>query len=166
MFALTIILVFASWHDIRFRRIPNYLTYSGLVIVFAFAIQTDYLPFPGVTTDSNEYLVSQTALGCIGLTIPLLLLHSCGGIGGGDVKLGACIGAFAGLENGITILITGHILAGTVALLFGVFGFVACHSTHVEDLSGVKTQFSSFCSTGMPMACFYLIGTLVAGSSL
>jgi len=193
MVTLIILLIFASWHDIRQRRIPNYVTYSGLVIVFACAIHTDYLAFPGgiaestrknslivdqanaadgfVSVKSNEILnhkassvsdwaISQTAVGCLGLTIPLLLLYCCGGIGGGDVKLGACIGAFVGLESGFSILFLGHVFAGTIAFLFLAFGFLTNRFVDSRRHSSFESQDRSLNSRGVPMACFYLVGAL------
>lgn len=98
-----------------------------------------------------EQSTASAFAGGMAVAIPLLLLFTCGGIGGGDVKLGACIGALTGVKAGLSILFFGHLMAGAFALLW---------------MLGNKQ--SSVSSRGIPMAVFYSLGTLfvVTGASL
>lgn len=173
---LFVVLLLASVSDIRFRSIPNQVTYLGLLMAFSFALHADWMEVcqntkqptetnsifveqvennAETTASSNEFSLRPTlssadaAAGCLVLTIPLLLLYVCGSIGGGDVKLGACIGAFTGIEAGLSILFFGQVLAGFFALF--------CI---------VKNRQSFENSRGIPMAVFYSLGTLIFASGV
>ena len=170
------VLILASASDIRHRTIPNYLTYSGLVLAFMVAVHADWTEIRehifdtigsgGLISERVEITrelslakieipppsaanTAQACAGCLAITIPLLLLFNFGGIGGGDVKLGACIGAFTGMNTGLSILFFGHCLAGAFALL--------CIFRTKQVLAS---------STGIPMAVFYLLGTLFVTSGV
>jgi Flp pilus assembly protein protease CpaA len=194
---LFVVLATASISDMRRRTIPNYLTYGGLVWVFAVALHGDFRDNPyrdvesvvsdesfgrlnsetdftspgtlqAISTSNPNSLPEQSAFeneiaetfkqttasaftGCLALATPLLLLFAFDRVGGGDVKLGACIGAFTGFEAGLSILFFGHMMAGAFALLY-MF----------------RNRQSTADSRGIPMAVFYSMGTLlvVAGVSL
>jgi prepilin peptidase CpaA len=97
-------LLCASVYDLRWRRIPNAI--SGLVFVSGL----------GVTT----YLHGMLALGS-GLAASLVLLAllfpawRSGGIGGGDVKLAAAVGAWVGLAHFIWFVLASALAGGVVA---------------------------------------------------
>ena len=170
------VLLLASVTYVRNRKIPNWLTYGGLLLAFLLAVHADWAVFEKnlMNTIKNSFggdslLVEQfeamndpeavaivtpvnttkAICGCVALAIPLLLLFTCGGVGGGDVKLGACIGAFAGLESGLSIIFFGHLLAGLFALL--------CI---------IRNRRSAGSATGIPMAVFYSLGTLAVTSGV
>ena len=171
-----LVLSVAAYTDIRHRRIPNQLTYGGIVIAICIAVTADWQamivepkPFQTVTTVTRPFLPEMESyqttfenesvpterlatyrsfsgvLGCLAI---LLLAYVAGGLGGGDVKLGAFLGAATGFEVGISILCIGHLLAGTFGFLF--FLGRSCR----------KDQ-STMPGKGIPMALFYFTGALV-----
>jgi prepilin peptidase CpaA len=112
VFSLTIglllsLLVVAAWHDIRSRRIPNALVFSGAV---AGILLNTLLPQQMGGLGVFDSLAG-LGLGLV-LLLPLYLLRA---MGAGDVKLMAMTGAFLG-ANGVTgafmcVLLAGGLLA-------------------------------------------------------
>jgi len=139
----------AAINDIRFRRIPNWLTLTGLVL--------------GVGT--NVFLFEWAGLreSLMGLAVafivyfPLYLLR---GMGAGDVKLMAAIGCIVGWKNWIGIFFLTAILGGLAAvavllarrrlahslvnvggLIGGLVAFRAPYARHEElDLASPKSM--------------------------
>jgi len=110
-------LLCASVYDLRWRRIPNAI--SGLVFVSGL----------GVTT----YLHGMLALGS-GLAASLVLLAllfpawRSGGIGGGDVKLAAAVGAWVGLAHLISFALASALAGGVVAAVVYLFASPAARA--------------------------------------
>ena len=96
--------------DLRSARIPNWLTYGGLL--GALAARFTLLGFSGV----EGGLVGLFAAG-----IPFFVLFSIGAIGGGDVKLMACVGAWAGGGQILPVLTAAAIAGGLLALFYVLF---------------------------------------------
>ena len=115
------LLLVASVTDIRQGRIFNWITYPGLIAG---------LLFGAIHLSEAGRLEFDTA----GLTESLLGIAGCGGImlacfllsdmGGGDVKLLATVGAFLGLQHGLTALLWTIVVggAGGLALLIWQVG--------------------------------------------
>ena len=105
-FLLSLLLA-AAWHDIRTRRIPNALVFSGAVLGLllntALPPEIGGLGLPGS--------LAGLGVGFI-LLLPLYLLRA---MGAGDVKLMAMTGAFLGVHDVIAaflcILLAGGVLA-------------------------------------------------------
>ena len=93
-------------HDLSSRRIPNYLTFGSAALALVYALATT--GWSGVGIGLGGW-----ALG-VALFIPFFLLR---GMGAGDVKLAALIGATFGLERFLAPLMVGVILGGAVALV-------------------------------------------------
>ena len=89
---LLLISLVGSVYDLRFRKIPNWLTFGSFVFALIFSFFK--LGLGGVTNCVLGFLV-----GILLLLIPYLL----GGMGAGDVKLLGAIGAFAGFKSVILI---------------------------------------------------------------
>ena len=96
--------------DIRGGRIPNGLTYGGLLA--ALAAQFLMLGWPGL----KGGLIGALAGGGI-----FYLLFLVGGMGGGDVKLMAAVGAWAGTAQTVVVLIAAAIAGGILAVGLMVF---------------------------------------------
>jgi len=95
----------ALYSDVTQGRIPNALTYPAILVGFALAMGTGGLP-----------LVLSSLQGfALGFTI-LFLGMMFGGIGGGDVKLAAALGALTGLQTTILGLLYMGLLSGAMAL--------------------------------------------------
>jgi prepilin peptidase CpaA len=102
--------VIAGWTDWRSRRIPNWLTvpgfFAGLVVNTALAGKSGLI----------SALVG--ALVGLGLLLPFVLLRS---LGAGDWKLAGALGAFAGRELLIDLLIGSVFVAGLMAVALIIY---------------------------------------------
>jgi len=105
MFALLALVVAAALYDFRFRRIPNWLNLSGLVL--GLGINTLLFAEHGLMAASLGTLLP------LALYVPLYLLRA---MGAGDVKLMAAVGAIAGPRNWIEILVCTAFAGGVLAL--------------------------------------------------
>ncbi|MBA3765571.1 MAG: prepilin peptidase [Acidobacteria bacterium] len=96
--------IIIAYYDVRYRRIPNAFVLAtltgGLAINFIFA------GLGGVLTSLG---------GCALAFFPLFILHIFGGMGAGDVKLFAAIGAVVGtslvLPTLLIVVLTGGMIA-------------------------------------------------------
>jgi prepilin peptidase CpaA len=94
----------AAVTDVRGSRIPNWLTYTGLLLALAARAAFGW---PALKD------------GLLGMFIGgglFLVLFVVGGMGGGDVKLMAAVGAWAGQSNVAVIMIATAISGGFLAL--------------------------------------------------
>ena len=90
--------------DVTTRRIPNVLTVSGMILGITINAATS--GFSGLTAATGGLLLAVALL-----TIPFAL----GGIGGGDVKMMAAVGALVGPNALLASLLAGMLLGGLVA---------------------------------------------------
>lgn len=109
------LLVVAAVTDLRWHRVYNWITYPGMLIaVAANAVAT----FAG-----NESWglvgVGDSITGLLGCGFLMLVCYVFfpGGVGGGDVKLIAMIGAFLGPYRGFEAALWTFVLGGCVALV-------------------------------------------------
>nr|WP_281722351.1 prepilin peptidase [Nitrosomonas nitrosa] len=114
---LLILLLLASWQDIRHYRIPNILVFLGAAIGILF---NTLIP------QEMGSIGIATSLGGLGVgLVTLLPLYMLRAMGAGDIKLMAMVGAFVGppsiLMITVYVLLAGGILALSVALLRGKF---------------------------------------------
>ena len=99
-----------GWTDLRSRRIPNWLTVPGLVL--------------GLTLNGifgGWYGFRAALLGVLvgfGLLLPFWLLR---GLGTGDLKFAAALGAFTGPGRLVDVLIGSVFVAGAMALVLVVY---------------------------------------------
>jgi prepilin peptidase CpaA len=104
LLALLALVGIAVVTDLRERRIPNWLTGSGVLIGLTLAaIETGGFPtaaLVGVVT-------------ALAIAFPLFAL---GGVGAGDVKLLAAVGAFVGPGGLLPVIIYGGLAGGVLAL--------------------------------------------------
>lgn len=101
---VTVMVLALAW-DVKERRIPNWLTGSGLLLgILLGAVRVGGIP-------TEALLGAGTGLA---VTVPFFLL---GGIGGGDAKLIAVAGAFLGTSQLLTALVATAIIGGGMALL-------------------------------------------------
>jgi len=109
---LLVLGVVGSAWDLRTRRIPNWLTFGGSAAALGFHLVTGGLPGAG-------FSLGGWVVGCA-LFLPFFAL---GGMGAGDVKLLAAMGAWIGPVGAFWAwafaAIAGGVLAVVVALLRG-----------------------------------------------
>jgi prepilin peptidase CpaA len=105
VFPLLLSLGMAGW-DLKFRRIPNYLTFSGALGGLGFQ-----LGFYGLHGLLNG--LAGLGLGLLLLMVPYLL----GGMGGGDVKAAAALGAWLGLVRALVLFVYMGLSGGLIILV-------------------------------------------------
>ena len=101
---IAVVLVAAAL-DLKSRRIPNWLTVSGFATALAFRL-------PYGTAPVLDGLIA--GLIALGLSVPFFAL---GGLGGGDVKLLAAVGAFLGVDRLWMALFVTVMVGGALALI-------------------------------------------------
>ncbi len=159
---LVLMVTIAAVYDIQFRRIPNGLVLTGLVL--SLVIHVTFNEFYGFKEWGYGMLTG------FGLFLPLYALRA---MGAGDVKLMAMAGSFldAGSAIGLvlTTLVVGGVLAIVVALWHGVLR-QAIGNIHVllvmtlfKKLSGGNAQLEQLPSSAgnLPYAVAIAIGTLI-----
>ena len=107
---LEVLVIIAAIWDIRTRRIPNWLTLSGVVLgvalnTFLFEINGLWFSLEGLGVAFAVYFV-------------LYLLRA---MGAGDVKLMAAVGAAAGAGNWLGILVLTSVAGAVAGLLLVAF---------------------------------------------
>ena len=124
--ALIALSVVAAWWDIRHRRIPNWLIIAGLVVAFALRGAA------GLGSVTAGILGAALAFG---LALPLF---SVGGLGGGDVKLLAAVGAFLGPAHLALALVVMAFAGGMMAVVT-----VVRHRAYKKTLLNLRTIVST-----------------------
>jgi len=111
LFGAAAIAIVGAAQDVRGGRIPNWLTYSG--ILAALGIRILMMGWRGL----GSGLLALLAGGGI-----FFLLFLIGGMGGGDVKLMAAVGAWTGIPQIVAVLIAAAIAGGILALGYMIAG--------------------------------------------
>jgi prepilin peptidase CpaA len=97
--------VSVTYHDVRYRRIPNLLVLTALIAGLAINIA-----FGGLHGLTNSLIGFGLAF------IPMLLLHIFGSMGAGDVKLFGAVGTILGGSLMPTNLVLVAMLGGILAI--------------------------------------------------
>lgn len=96
--------------DVRSGRIPNWLTGGGLLA--ALVLQFYFMGWRGLGTGVSGALVGGGIL-----FVPFLVR----GIGAGDVKLMAAVGAWVGIQHAVAAIFATAIAGGVLAVAYVVF---------------------------------------------
>ena len=160
---LLILLIAAAVLDVRYRRIPNWLTVGGAVagIVLNSAI--------GRPEAGAVFALEGMALG-FGVYLLLYLLHA---MGAGDVKLMGAVGALTGPSNWLGIFVLSAIAGGIMGLFlvilrgrlkstFWNMGFIVGEMARGRAAYVDKAELDvrSPKSLGMPHGAVIAIGTI------
>jgi prepilin peptidase CpaA len=105
-FVLLAIVLVAGTYDCRFRKIPNWINLSGVVL--GLGVNTLLSEGHGLATAILGLLCS------LAIYVPLYLVR---GMGAGDVKLMAAVGAIAGPSNWVGIFIATALAGGVLAVI-------------------------------------------------
>lgn len=103
---LILLVLIAAYYDIRFRRIPNWLVATGLVL--------------GIALNSFLFEWSGLRASLLGIGLAFLVyfpLYLLRGMGAGDVKLMMAIGSLVGPRPWFLILIFTGIIGGIIAVV-------------------------------------------------
>jgi prepilin peptidase CpaA len=124
-----IIGIIACVTDVRHRRIPNLLTFGAAALALVFHGISGGLQ--GLQTAVFGWLVGTA------LFLPFFLL---GGMGGGDVKLLAALGAWMGPADAVWLAIYASIAGGVLAVIVALGrGYL---TTALRNLRGLLTYWS------------------------
>lgn len=156
-------MLFACWNDYRAHRIPNWLT--AAMVVSGLAAQAAWFGWAGVQAGLLGVLVG------FGM---LILIWAMNGMGAGDVKYMAAMGAWLGPQMAFYAVIVGGLAGGVLALAMIAYQrrwFQAASNVGVllTKVSSMRTAFSCFGSAetlsqsggGVPYAIPLTIGSLV-----
>lgn len=119
---LLLLLVIASITDIRWGRIPNWVTYSGMALALGLnaiggvACRLGWSK-PEWLADCGWIGIGAALWGFLVCGLVMLACYVLFRIGGGDVKLVAMMGAFLGPERGITAMLWTFVLGASLALI-------------------------------------------------
>lgn len=134
---LLLLLGGASGFDLRFRKIPNWITYTALLWALALSAAGTFFGGPEALSDFSK--VSQIAerepfvphLGSIAMSQALLGAAVCfstmfvifllAGVGAGDVKMMTAVGALLGPTIGFQSLLWAYVVAGGAILAGSVW---------------------------------------------
>jgi prepilin peptidase CpaA len=103
---LVLLVSIAAIYDLRFRRIPNWLVLTGLLL--------------GLGLNAFLFAWSGVRSSLLGIALAFLIyfpLYLLRGMGAGDVKLMAAVGAMVGPANWFGIFIIASLLGGVVAVI-------------------------------------------------
>jgi prepilin peptidase CpaA len=121
---LMLMVTVAAVYDIQFRRIPNWLVLTGLVL--SLMIQVTFNDFNGFKAWGYGLLTG------FGIFLPLYALHA---MGAGDVKLVAMVGSFLDAASAISVVLTTLVVGGVLAI-----GVALWHGVLRQAISNIHTQ--------------------------
>ena len=98
--------------DLRHQIIPDLITLPGLAAGFVLSLATGHVTW-------LDSLIGIAV--CGGIFLAMILIRP-GGMGSGDVKLGAMLGAFLGWKLGLLALYLGVLAGGSVAICLLALG--------------------------------------------
>ncbi len=160
-------LVWVTWHDLKSRRIPNVATYTMVLAGLIWGGICNFFPHPIVASHSFP----EALAGCSSCFAVMFAIYSFTNSGAGDVKLAAGVGSFLGVKGGLLTICYAYISAACFAgcLLIWLFGFgyairgllrfMRIWATPEEPEIEVKAK--AIMSRGLPLAPFFLIGTVL-----
>jgi prepilin peptidase CpaA len=153
-----VVAAIAAISDLRTRRIPNWLTYTGLLM--AVSARTIFGGWSGLMSGVAGVFVAGGIFA---------LFFFLGAMGGGDVKLMGAVGAWMGPSHAVLTLIAVCMTGGFIAFAYLIFGFDKSSAVKVED--GAKTSAlpcgarTDRTSPRVPFGLAIAIGTVVCASS-
>lgn len=122
---LLLFLIAAAVTDIRVRKVFNWTTYPGILVALTASSLASWNGIDDIQgTDSQQALWglvswsdALTGFLICGTAMLICYVFFPGGVGGGDVKLMAMIGAFLGLYAGLEVMLWTFVIGGCQALL-------------------------------------------------
>ncbi|MDD2714350.1 MAG: prepilin peptidase [Candidatus Wallbacteria bacterium] len=116
-------LVVVTFIDFDYQIIPDEITIGGLVVALLFQVVINVLA-PQLSPYFYQIGLYQAVFGAAigGGLLYLIAFVSRGGMGGGDVKLAALLGALYGPEIILMILFVSFVLGGSIGLLLITLG--------------------------------------------
>lgn len=120
MIVLFGLLAAAVWHDVRARRIPNFVVFPGALA--GLALHAVLPAGAGLFDPAMGSLGLASACGGLVLGLAILLpMYALRLMGAGDVKLLAMVGAFVGVGDIFTIAVLTFAAGGVLALVYSAW---------------------------------------------
>lgn len=167
---LLVLVLVAAVYDIRYRRIPNWLTLSGVIagLVLNAFVQT---PAPAVLSFGGLLFALKGLALAFGIYFFLYAIHA---MGAGDAKLMAAVGALAGWQDWFGIFFVTAIIGGVAALVLSLargrlkktiwnVGFILSEMKHGRPayLGREELDVRSSKGLGLPHGAVIAAGTLL-----
>jgi len=159
----------ALWYDLTQRRIPNFVSYP--CICFGLALAGICSIAGSAQTQGDCISFPHSMLGTLVCFILMFVIYSYTNSGAGDVKLAAGIGAFLGVKGGLLAICYAYISAACFAgcLLIWLFGFGFALRGLLRFINvwvtpespEIDAKAKAIMSRGLPLAPFFLIGTIL-----
>jgi leader peptidase (prepilin peptidase)/N-methyltransferase len=129
-FALVSALIVITFIDLDYMIIPNVITYPGTFIGLALAAMSSYAPIPGVLPLREPFVgsIAESLFGILSGAGTLLfvwwfylVVRKREGLGLGDIKLLAMIGALLGPQCALITIFLGSVLGSVVGITLILF---------------------------------------------
>jgi Flp pilus assembly protein protease CpaA len=129
--ALVGLLLVSTFTDIRQHKIYNWTTYPGMIAALVISGVATWLGMDTINGSQSQvetlgvtnWLDSVCGLLACGAMMIVCYVFFPGGVGGGDVKLIAMIGAYLGVMSGLEAMLWTFVLGGCAALISLVWRF-------------------------------------------
>lgn len=170
-------LAVASYTDTRWRRIPNWITYSAL----GWGILLNLVASLTYVVMSDSAATVSRILGAIGLEASLCGAAACFSVvlvmyvfrvaGAGDVKLAAVVGSQLGLQLGLQVLLYTYIWAGMLVGCYLIIRYAAARIVRIAYctvgsvavplwIASPPENDQRILQQPVPLAAFFSLGTL------
>jgi|SRR5271157_5382488 len=110
LFIALALAVTAAVMDVQHHRIPNRLTYPGIVL--GVALRSAVFGWKGL---------GSAVLGCLLAGGIMFLFYAVRAMGAGDLKLMAAIGSLVGPRHAVVVLLATAICGGVMAIVYAVY---------------------------------------------
>ena len=107
---LVVIVVTAAIYDLRYRKIPNWLVLTGLVL--GFGLNTFLFGVTGLAASASGMGLALL------IYFPLYLLRA---MGAGDAKLMAAVGSIVGWGNWLAVFVATAVIGGALGIIVLLF---------------------------------------------
>lgn len=167
----------ATVMDIRFRKIPNWATYSALAWAVLLNAAHSLAGASGMAERLGTVGIGNSMLGAAAMFLGALVLFTLTGGGAGDVKLVTALGALFGLNAGVDVVLYGFVAAGAGCLIWAVWrhGPLAIVRTFARTIGSLllplwvdvpTPEQGRLLRVPIPLAPFFALGTLLVLTGL
>jgi len=162
----------AGFSDIRWRRIPNWATYSATLWALALNAYHGQFASPEVASQLGTVGLGDCLAGAAVMFLLMFVIFRITGGGAGDVKMVTALGALLGLRLALDAVLYSFLFAGTVVLgwaiwshgpvtLLKAMGRLLGSFLLPTWVAGPSEQQQRLLRSPIPLAPFFAAGALV-----